>query len=302
MKLTFRQISWLSQLHYGTDFVRGFSSLFKIDSLPHRMLDSTSKIIGGLDRVAGLALMRERKSWHMYTNVTVIQQGVRAHGCHLITLNEDFRNAVHVWQIGEHVVLWDADWHAGALCSVSSLDELAAEIIEHALAAIGQGSRAALGPDGLGPDGEKAPTFVSRKVAALTERLRVELQQGYRSALLYGPAGAGKTAASRQLVEALADSAMVVSSDMLSGRDTDVFSLICMWRPKAVVFDDIDRGLSMGNEGYILGGISRVRAVVPLVVATANVCDDFSGALLRPDGLTGSCISTVSTPRSRSTS
>jgi len=75
-----------------------------------------------------------------------------------------------------------------------------------------------------------------------------------------------------------------------------------MWRPKAVVFDDIDRGLSMGNEGYILGGISRVRAVVPLVVATANVCDDFSGALLRPDGLTGSCISTVSTPRSRSTS
>jgi len=277
-----RTISWLSRLHHGANFVDGLSAFFPLDSRPSRVFAAASKFAYGLDNIAQRALERERGTWSNYNRVAAIQAGIKHYGEHIITINETFRHATEIWRIVEHVVLWDKDWIAGAFMSASSLDEIAAEVLAHAGQEFGTGTRIALSRDGLGPDAESVSEIMRGDVSGVIATLRAELAVGHRSLLIHGPAGSGKTAASRQIVEHLADSALVVSSDALILNDDDPFAMICMWRPKAVVFDDLDRPIENGNEAWVLGGLSRIRAVVPLVVATANVTDDFSGALLRP--------------------
>src|SRR5690606_20444727 len=82
----------------------------------------------------------------------------------------------------------------------------------------------------------------------------------------------------------LAGSCVVITSEMLEdGRDVDdPFGLVCTWRPDAVIFDDVDRAIDYRGDGWLLSGLTRVRAVVPLVIGTANTKDEFSGAALRP--------------------
>lgn len=281
-RVNLRMIHHLSRLHYASTFVEGLAAVFRFDSVPNRALTAATKVLWGLDQAAGLAISRERKRWHSHARAGVIVDGITRYGRQVLTLNEDRHVTTEIWQIGEHVVLWDSDWKSGSFKSLSTLDEIAAEVLARSLREIGPGARALLSDDGIAADPVNVPDTKAERVVDLIATLRREMEHQHRAILLHGPSGSGKTVASRQIAEALADTVVVVSSSMTAGHPTDdPFALVCSWRPQAVVFDDLDRAV-LDSEGWVLGGIDRVRAVVPLVIATANVRDDFSGALLRP--------------------
>jgi hypothetical protein len=284
--LTLRQIELLSRLAHGAQFARGLGKLFPFDSRANRFLTAMYPLAHGLNNVAALGLARTQTTWKRHYAAKAIIQGIERYGTRLFVLNEDFSNATEVWQIGEHVVLWQRDWGGAVFASASTTAEVATELFSRASADIGRDSRVMVTGQGFAPDSETAPESMAAPVAVLCERLRAEMRHRNRSVLLYGPAGAGKTAASRQLVEALADSCVVVTSELLTPNifdaNTNPFDLICMWRPGAVIFDDIDRAMDHNSDAHLIAGISRVRAVVPLVIGTANTRRNFSGAVVRP--------------------
>jgi hypothetical protein len=276
-------IEVLSHLHHTAEFFQGFAELFKFDSLPRRTLSSVAPIMRGLDQVAHLSLLREQRNWRQHHGVGPLRVGVEKYGKHLVSLNND---RVEVWQLADHLVLWESHWSGDTLASKSPIEALAHTVLTHAMADFGPSARATVTSHGLVADSEVAPEHAVPAVEKLCAQLERELLVSHRSALLHGPAGAGKTAASRQIAEALAKTTIVVSSELWGGirssGEHDIFDMLCTWRPDCVIFDDLDRAIQCGDEGYLVGGVSRVRAVVPLVITTANVRDEFTGSLLRP--------------------
>jgi hypothetical protein len=276
-------IQAISSLYKTAEFFSGFAELFRFDSLPRRVLSSVSPFVHGLDHIAHVSLQREQRNWHRHYGVQPLRSGVEKYGKHLLSLNGE---TVEVWQLGEHLVIWEPNWPDDSLATKSPLDDLANAVLTRAMADFGPTALAMVTDSGLVADPEVAPEKAVPAVAKLIAQLELELAVGHRSVLLHGPAGAGKTAASRQLAEALAKTTIVVSSELwggiLNSGGRTIFDMICTWRPDCVIFDDLDRAMQGGDEGYLVGGVSRVRAVVPLVITTANVREEFTGSLLRP--------------------
>lgn len=273
----------LSALHRGADFAKGFAQLFKHDTLPNRVLSSLSPIIHGLDEMAAIALDRERLSWHTHHGVLVLRRGIEKYGRHVMWLIGD---RVQVWQLGQHAVLWEQHWSEDQLCTKSPIKDLARTVLAMAMADVGPSGRAMVASEGLVADTEAAPSQMTSAVRSLCSKLEREMAICHRSVLLHGPAGAGKTAASRQIADALAATTVVVSAEIWggiqAGRGHDIFDTLCTWRPDCVIFDDLDRAIHRDGDAYMVGGVSRVRSVVPLVIVTANVHDEFTGSILRP--------------------
>lgn len=278
------QIQFFNKLAYGVHFFRGAAGLFPQGSLPERLLGSLAPFAYGMEQLGELALTREREVWQTYHGVHAVRQTIERYGRRRFVVNETSAAATEVWQIGEHLVLWQRNWE-GAFASKSAFEDIAAEAFRCVAADIGDGCRIAITNKGFEADTEVAPKRMIDAIARLCDQLRVELAHRHRTVLLYGPAGSGKTAAARQLVEALADSCVVITSETLAGdrANNDPFNLVCTWRPSAVVIDDVDRvAEAYPGDAWFISGITRVRAVVPLVIATANSREVFSGAALRP--------------------
>lgn len=272
-----KTISMLSALHRGADFAQGFAQLFKFDSLPYRAMSSIAPIIRGIDQVSLAALNRERRGWLVHYGVGILRTGVERYGQRLMTLCED---RIDVWTLGQHVVLWENHWADDVLSTKSPLDQLARAVLSTSLADLGPTGRAMVADRGLVADPESAP-------AQMTPALRTARSRDVdRSSVGIAPRASrgGKTAASRQIAEALAGTTVVVSAEIWGGfrrnGGLDIFDMLC--RPDCVIFDDLDRAIQGDGDAYMVGGISRVRAAVPLVIVTANVHDEFTGAMLRP--------------------
>jgi hypothetical protein len=280
MKLTWKHLTALSYLRYAESFLDASAAAFPHGSRLQRASAMGSQLVRGMDGLTGLALRNMKDGHHSYTN-RLLRKGIERYGQHVARVNEGswIGSATDVYVINDHIAHWSIGGDNETFCTDATLEQIGEAVLAAALVDLGTDTRAAVTEDGLVADTEQAPERMTSDVAQLCASLRIELAHGHRSVLLWGPGGSGKTAASRQLVAELSPSTMVVTSEALS---YNVFSLLCSWRPKAVILDDIDRGLATLGEAELLGGLSRLRAVVPLVIATANVQDEFSGALLRP--------------------
>lgn len=282
-RINLRRLAWVNRIHHGTDVMDALANLAPEGRIK-RVLSACAPMARGLDSLADLAVVEGSESWYTHDNFDTVKQGVVRYGERLVKLSQGHHCEAEVWIVGEHVVMWRKNiMREGSICSPSTAAEIAATVLDAALADIGTNARARISMAGLVADDEVAPEFVAAKIADTRDKLRVELAHAPRSLLLHGPPGGGKTGASRQLVEELADNAIVVDSAMVSAhRSTDVFELLTLWKPSAVVFDDLDHTLcGMESEGRVLAGLDRVRRVVPLVIATVNDSRQLSGALAR---------------------
>jgi len=264
----------LSRIKAVTAIVEAGLEVFPDNSMPLRVGRSGVAMSEALTRIAEFRLNRTLDKMVEFHSTT-LYKAIREECPILTTLFEDNYDAKTVHQVGKSIVVLDKNNEL--LRSFDSQDIVAKELLGVILKKFGSGSRVAMTTKGFVADTEIAPPKMSQFVSTLCNSLRVEMGRGHRSVLLYGPAGAGKTAASRQLVAALAPSAIVVTSDVLN-RDT--FDILCAYQPPAVILDDIDRLGEFGETGLL--GISRLRAVVPLIIATANQYKNFSGANARP--------------------
>jgi hypothetical protein len=289
VKISLKQLGLLHDLRYATSFIEAGGKLLPTDSLPARLLLSAAELCGGVGRLADFAIERQHKRLRSCMVHSRLLTGIRQHGTLLYTFNEAFSNAVDVIQLGEHVI-WIEHSQTVLLGTrtvrtLSDPAEIARDVIRLSMAELGDTTRASLTQDGLAVDGEAAPPQASAQVLGLVEQLRRELPHGPRSVLLYGPTGSGKTAASRQIVERLASTTLVATSDMLVGSTQCrlAFDLLGQWAPESVVIDDIDRATSTAEgDAELLAGLSRLRGTCRLIVATANTTRVMSGALLRP--------------------
>jgi hypothetical protein len=281
MRLTFKHLSALSYLHYARAFLDAAGAWFPAGSRMQRAGAAGAQIVSGLDSLTGLALRHIKDGCNSYSD-PLLRRGVERYGRLVTRVNDGgwAGAATDVYEIDGHLVYWSLNTtDRSEVCSEASLETIGAAVFSAALAEIGTDTRAVMLRDRLAADPDGAPPCMTESVAALCAQLRTELTQRHRSILLYGPSGAGKTAASRQLVAELSTSTLVVTSDALHDH---TFALLCSWRPNAVILDDIDRGIETIGEAKMLGGIRRLRAEVPLLIATANTREEFSGALLRP--------------------
>lgn len=281
--MNLKLLGLVAQARRVCPFTDAGSELFKVDTLPHRVLKSTSSLLRGVDYLADMYVSTLRKQWTYHRFIEPLRNGIERYGSKVAVIGEP-SSPVHVWQIGEHVVLWDDSMHNDrAFRTLSPLAEIASALLRCALAEHGTDTRLAFSHSGFLTDSEPAPEVLTSSIVRLADQLRVELTRRHRTVLLHGPAGAGKTAASRQLAEALGRTTIVVGAEMFDFHaGVDIFALLKMWQPDCVVLDDIDRAMDYGNEKHLLSGITRLRATVPLVIATANTKGEFSGAVLRP--------------------
>jgi hypothetical protein len=284
--VTLKHLGLVSKLGRVAVAADSLSNLFKTDTLPKRILSALHPALYGIGFGAKLLIDRECADtrWSMHRGMEPLRIGVERHAQHVASITNTHDSEIHVWSVGGHEVFWHRDSPDDVLWTKSPIEELARAVFGLALAEHGTDTRLALTAKGFTPDVERAPDEMTSEVAELAAKLRIELTRRGRTVLLHGPAGAGKTAAARQLAEELAGVTIAVTSEMFDGTnlDADPFDLLRMWRPDAVILDDVDRCITDDQtDGWLLAGITRLRSVVPLVIATANQKDVFSGAVLR---------------------
>lgn len=286
MKLKY--LSWLNQLDWYSGFVSGVAKVLPGDGLLKRTLDGIPSFMEGASTLAHFFAVEDTSGWTIYRNVEALRSGVTRYGKLVVDFNGIYRSQFQVWQLDEHFVTWStsADMDPGHLRTVSELSDLASSVLSHVIGELGPDSRIRICESGFYADDEAAPATMTSVIEELCHQLRDELKCHGRTVLIHGPPGGGKTSASRQLVETLVETTMVVDSGSL-GSGTNIFDLLVIWRPSAVVFDDVDHAIHSGRvtTDCLIAGIDRVRRVVPLVITTANDLSVFNGASMRPQRL-----------------
>lgn len=284
--MKFEHIAMLSKIRGACDVFDSVAKFFPPESAPSRSLHALSGLSYAIERASRHGLDRLKRDWYAASSATICAS-IRHYGeLASVGFEKRFRDEEHceLWRVGPYSVLIEVSGEETFWTEVPT-EDVVREVFRHVLADLGPESRVVLRSEGFERDPDLAPAGVTSEIAALIDRLRLELERGPRSVLLHGPPGAGKTSAARQIVEQLAPTALVIGPDMLSRffkeDSLDVFDLVCTWRPGAVVLDDMDRGPEESS-GWMVAGLSRIRSVVPLVVATVNARTSLSGAVLRP--------------------
>lgn len=101
-----------------------------------------------------------------------------------------------------------------------------------------------------------------------------------RSVMLYGPPGTGKSTMARTLIENLKLRSFRIRIDDVSNLESStMFEAINVFKPDAIILDDLDRACSQSS---LLETLEFFQRHVKLVVATINDMNQLDEALLRP--------------------
>lgn len=256
------------------------AKLFPADSRPARLLEASSEIQRVATVIVDYFADREVRQWPRHASAT-LRNGIERYG-ELVALVHEPNYERVVYALGEHVVTWELGGMANWFSSTSTMSELAHELLARAAAELGNGPRLAMTPRGFEIDIEQAPSRPTAAVEEICRRLRVELGASHRTLLLHGPPGSGKTAASRQLAEALCGQTLIITTEMFASPEDQVYELAAALAPDCIIIDDVDHILRETSSAGLLAGVSKLRASVRLVIATANVVGSLPGALQRP--------------------
>jgi hypothetical protein len=179
------------------------------------------------------------------------------------------------WVIGE-------TWANGPYCHRGEEEEAKRLLALTVWAAAGGAVRMvqALGGGTL-VDDSISDTYPSQLATDLADRLGGFIDRGYhRSVLLYGVSGSGKSCAMRQVSQTLGKHTLRIDVRNLEAlSDGNLPEIVHFLKPFAVLIDDVDRAKKPDD---LLSDLERVRASVPLFMASANDVSKLDPAFLRP--------------------
>lgn len=101
-----------------------------------------------------------------------------------------------------------------------------------------------------------------------------------RTILFYGPPGTGKSTIARAIADKLDLRTLRIRVEDVGSFDNQViFEAIDVYRPDAIILDDLDRA---NKQAHLLETMDRFHKHIKLVFATVNHQDQLDDALLRP--------------------
>lgn len=128
---------------------------------------------------------------------------------------------------------------------------------------------------------DKIPPLPSEEAKKLTTYLKRCIDaEVNRSIMFYGPPGTGKSTLTRELASNLGLRSFRIRVEDIATMDTSiVYEAISVFKPDAIILDDLDRAYNIVN---LLELIDDMKRSVKLLMSTVNDKKELGDAMLRP--------------------